>query len=35
MNCTYSNYTQAAASYSAAQRQNTLIVQILYKTYSL
>ena len=32
---TYSNYTEAAATCSAAQQRNTFIVQILYKLYSL
>ena len=31
LNCTYSNYTEAAATCSAAQQHNTFIVQILYK----
>jgi len=35
MNCTYSNYTEAAATRSAAQQHNTFTVQILYKLYSL
>jgi len=35
LNCTYSNYTQAAATCSAAQQHSTFTVQILYKLYSL
>ena len=35
LNCTYSNYTQAAAKCSAAQQHSTFTVQILYKLYSL
>ena len=35
LNCTYSNYTEAAATCSAAQQHNTFTVQILYKLYSL
>ena len=34
-NCTYSNYTEAAAICSAAQQHSTFSVQILYKLYSL
>jgi hypothetical protein len=34
-NCTYSNYTEAAATCSAAQQHNTFTVQILYKLHSL
>jgi hypothetical protein len=33
--CTYSNYTEAAATCSAAQQQSTFIVHILYKLFSL
>jgi hypothetical protein len=35
LNCTYSNYTEAAATCSAAQHHSTFTVQILYKLYSL
>jgi len=35
LNCTYSNYTEDAATFSAAQQQNPLTVQILYKLYLL
>ena len=35
MNCTYSNYTEAAATCSDAQQHSTFTVQILYKLYSL
>ena len=35
LNCTYSNYTEAAATCSAAQEHSTFIVQILYKLYSV
>jgi len=35
MNCTYSSYTQAAATCSSAQPHKTFIVKILYKPYSL
>ena len=35
LNCTYSNYTEAAATCSAAQQHSTLTVQILYKLHSL
>jgi hypothetical protein len=35
VNCTYNNYTQAAATCSAAQHHSTFTVQILYKLYSL
>jgi hypothetical protein len=35
LNCTYSNYTQAAATCSAAQQHSTFTVQVLYKLYSL
>ena len=35
LNCTYSNYTESAATCSAAQQHNTLNVQILYKLYGL
>jgi len=35
MICTYSNYTEAAATCSAAQQHSTFTVQILYKLYSL
>ena len=35
LNCTYSNYTQAAATCSAAQQHSKFTVQILYKLYSL
>ena len=34
LNCTYSNYTQDAATCSATQQYNTFSVQILYKLYS-
>jgi len=34
MNCTYSNYTDAAATCSAAQQHSTFTVQILFKLYS-
>ena len=34
LNCTYSNYTEAAAC-SAAQQHSTFAVQIVYKVYSL
>ena len=33
--CTYSNYTEAAATCSAAQQHSTFTVQILYKLYSV
>ena len=33
-NCTYSIYTEAAATCSAAQQHSTFTVQILYKLYS-
>ena len=35
LNCTYSNYPEAAATCSAAQQHSTFTVQILYKLYSL
>jgi len=35
LNCTYSNYTQAAATCSAVQQHNTFTVQIMYKLYSV
>ena len=35
LNCTYSNYTEAAATCSAAQQHSTFTIQILYKLYSL
>ena len=35
LNCTYSNYAEAAATCSAAQQHSTFTVQILYKLYSL
>ena len=35
LNCTYSNYTEGAATCSAAQQHSTFTVQILYKLYSL
>ena len=35
LNCTYSNYTEAAATCSAAQQHSTFTVQILYKLYSV
>ena len=35
LNCTYSNYKEAAATCSAAQQDSTFTVQILYKLYSL
>jgi len=35
LNCTYSNYTEAAATCSAAKHHSTFTVQILYKMYSL
>ena len=35
LNCAYSNYTEAAATCSAAQQHCTFTVQILYKLYSL
>jgi len=35
LNCTDSNYTEAAATCSAAQQHSTFTVQILYKLYSL
>ena len=35
LNCTYNNYTEAAATCSAAQQHSTFTVQILYKLYSL
>ena len=35
LNCTYSNYTEAAATCSAAQQHSTFTVPILYKQYSL
>ena len=35
LNCTYSNYTQAAATCSAVQQHSTFTVLILYKMYSL
>jgi hypothetical protein len=35
LNCTYSNYTEAAATCSAVQQHSTFTVQILYKLYSL
>ena len=35
LNCTYSNYTEAAATCSTAQQHTTFTVQILYKLYTL
>ena len=35
LNCTYRNYTEAAATCSAVQQHSTFTVQILYKLYSL
>ena len=35
LNCTYSNYTETAATCSAAQQHSTFTVQILYKLYSV
>ena len=35
LNCTYSNYTEAAATCSAVQQHSTFTAQILYKLYSL
>jgi len=35
LNCTYSNYTEAAVTCSIAQQRSTFTVQILYKLYSL
>jgi len=35
LNCTYSNYTEAATTCSAAQQHSTFTIQILYKLYSL
>ena len=35
LNCTYSNYTEAAATCTAAQQHSIFTVQILYKLYSL
>jgi len=35
MSCIYSNYTEAAATYSAVQQHTTFFVQTLYKLYSL
>ena len=35
LNCTYSNYTEAAATCSAAQQHSTFTEQILYKMYIL
>ena len=35
LNCTDSNYTEAAATCSAAQQQSTFTVQLLYKLYNL
>jgi hypothetical protein len=35
LNCTYSNYTEAAATCSAAQQHSIFTVQILYRLYSL
>ena len=35
LNCTYNNYTEAAATCSAAQQHSIFTVQILYKLYSL
>ena len=35
LNCTYSNYTQAASTCSAAQQHSTFTVQILYRLYSV
>ena len=35
LNCTYSNYTEAAVTCSAAQQHSTITVQIPYKLYSL
>jgi hypothetical protein len=35
LNCTDSNYTEAAATCSVAQQHSTFTLQILYKLYSL
>jgi len=35
LNCTYSKYTEAVATCSAAQQHRTFTVQLLYKLYSL
>jgi len=35
LNCTYSNYIDAAATCSVAQQHNTFTVQFLYKLYSV
>jgi len=35
LNCPYSNYTEAAASCSAAKQHSTFTVQTLYKLYRL
>ena len=35
LNCTYSNYTEAGATCSAAQQYSTFTVQILYTLYSV
>ena len=35
LNCTYSNYTEAAATCSDAQQHSTFTVQTLYKLYSV
>jgi len=35
LNCTYSKYTENAATCSAAQQNSTFTVKILYKLYSL
>jgi len=35
LNCTYSNYTEAAATCSAAQKHSTFTVQVLYKLHTL
>ena len=35
LKCTYSNYTEAAVTCSAAQQHSTFTVQTLYKLYSL
>ena len=35
LNCTYSNYTEAAATSSVAKQHSAFTVQILYKLYSL
>jgi len=35
LNCTYTDYTEVAATCSASQQHSTFIVQILYKMYNL